>query len=61
MKAFTIPKGYGVQYKMVVQMPTIQVGGNYHLEPISPEFSRKLHTNLDAPELASPPQAAKDW
>ena len=31
---------------MVVQMPTIQVGGNHHLEPISPEFSRKLHTDL---------------
>ena len=31
---------------MVVQMPTIQVGSNYHLEPISPEFIRKLHSNL---------------
>ena len=31
---------------MVVQMPTIQVGGNYHLKTISPELIRKLHSDL---------------
>ena len=46
MKALAIREGYGVQYKMVVQMPTIQVGGNHYLKPLTPEFSRKLHTDL---------------
>ena len=46
VEALAVPKGYRVQYKVIVQMPTIQVGGNHHLKPLTPEFIRKLHTDL---------------
>ena len=46
MEPLAVRKGYGVDCKVVVQVIPVQVGGNDHLEPVSPEFTRKLHSDL---------------
>ena len=60
MEPFSVGRGYRVDDKVIMDMGSlVQMGGNHHLETVSPQFVCQLQTNLMGLLWRDPP-VAKD-